>query len=718
MNDRNSLDIFLKELFKSIKYFIDKALKKTTKVYDGLVISNNNNGRWNVKYNGEIHAIKAYGSVAPTVNSIVKVIVPQGNQSLAWFFIPIDLEKGDTGYTFIPSVSNSGIISWTNDGNLPNPNPVNIKGPQGEPGKDGTDGEDGGYYKPSVSTSGDLSWTASKSGMPSVSGTNIKGPQGEPGPQGEQGDTGPQGPQGIQGEQGPKGETGPQGPRGPQGEPGKDGLTTSVNGVEQVDGNITLTLNDFGVTASVNELNILDGVTANTQELNYLDGLNSNVQEQIDSIKNNYYSLKGGTEIPENADLNTYGTPGNYYCKLSDIAATITNCPVKNAFILKIEYANGLNSPIQRIQTYMNMETWCRYQISRVENTWSDWKQYAFAEDTVSLSPGSLIPNGTDLDDWKTPGNYYCFPLSAVNSLLNKPVPPSGNLRSFCLKVGEICPVSSGSAQSYLYQTLMDINGFAAHRVWKEDSDTWTQWFHGAVSLTDLDGVTSNIQNQINNTWNLSRGTSIPQSSDLNNYTTIGNYYCVSTAIAQTLLNTPTFFSTMPAFILKVFNTVSSSIGQIIITHSSNINTSNRYFIRELLTSGDWNNWVQIGPTDLITLGITATADELNILDGVTATTTEINYLDGVTSNIQTQIDSKQDEISGGASTIVSDNLTASRALVSNANGKVAVSNVTSTELGYLDGVTSAIQTQLNGKQSTISGAATSIVSNILFLII
>ena len=45
--------------------------------------------------------------------------------------------------------------------------------------------------------------------------------------------------------------------------------------------------------------------------------------------------------------------------------------------------------------------------------------------------------------------------------------------------------------------------------------------------------------------------------------------------------------------------------------------------------------------------------------------------------------------------------LTASRALVSDASGHPAVSEVTSTELGYLDGVTSAIQTQLNGKAAT-----------------
>ena len=44
--------------------------------------------------------------------------------------------------------------------------------------------------------------------------------------------------------------------------------------------------------------------------------------------------------------------------------------------------------------------------------------------------------------------------------------------------------------------------------------------------------------------------------------------------------------------------------------------------------------------------------------------------------------------------------LTASRALVSDGNGDVSVSDVTSTEIGYLDGVSSAIQTQLDNKST------------------
>ena len=62
--------------------------------------------------------------------------------------------KGDDGATFIPSVSADGIISWTNDKDLPNPEPVNIKGAKGDKGdkgdrgEKGADGEDGTTFTP------------------------------------------------------------------------------------------------------------------------------------------------------------------------------------------------------------------------------------------------------------------------------------------------------------------------------------------------------------------------------------------------------------------------------------------------------------------------------------------------------------------------------------------------------------------------------------------
>lgn len=102
------------------------------------------------------------------------------------------------------------------------------------PAASGSAGEDGGYYQPSVSEAGALTWTASKAGMPAVAGTNIMGPAGPQGPKGDAGETGPQGPAGADGAPGAQGPQGEQGPEGPQGPAGPSytlpNATTSVRG--------------------------------------------------------------------------------------------------------------------------------------------------------------------------------------------------------------------------------------------------------------------------------------------------------------------------------------------------------------------------------------------------------------------------------------------------------------------------------------------------------
>lgn len=56
--------------------------------------------------------------------------------------------------------------------------------------------------------------------------------------------------------------------------------------------------------------------------------------------------------------------------------------------------------------------------------------------------------------------------------------------------------------------------------------------------------------------------------------------------------------------------------------------------------------------------------------------------------------------------------LTASRAIISNASGIIAVSDITSTEIGYLDDVSSNIQTQIDGKITTVLSDSNIIVGN------
>jgi hypothetical protein len=85
--------------------------------------------------------------------------------------------------------------------------------------------------------------------------------------------------------------------------------------------------------------------------------------------------------------------------------------------------------------------------------------------------------------------------------------------------------------------------------------------------------------------------------------------------------------------------------------------------------------------------GATVTTAELNLLDGVTATTAELNILDGVTSTA-----AELNTLDGFTGTV--DDLNYAKDL--------RATGVTSTEFDYLDGVTSSIQTQLDSLDTSI----------------
>jgi len=109
-----------------------------------------------------------------------------------------------------------------------------------------------------------------------------------------------------------------------------------------------------------------------------------------------------------------------------------------------------------------------------------------------------------------------------------------------------------------------------------------------------------------------------------------------------------------------------------------------------------WDKWDM---TDAVT--------SVNGQAGVVVLDTD-DVAEGAT-NLYFQDARAQAAISGGASSIVTSNLTSNRALESDASGKVSASSVTSTELGYVSGVTSSIQTQLGNKQpldSTLTSLA------------
>ena len=120
------------------------------------------------------------------------------------------------------------------------------------------------------------------------------------------------------------------------------------------------------------------------------------------------------------------------------------------------------------------------------------------------------------------------------------------------------------------------------------------------------------------------------------------------------------------------------------------------------MSSGTASSLADLTNTEVQILdGATVTTTELNLLDGVTATTAEINYVDGVTSNVQTQLNAKQplDAELTELATMASDTAAALADLTQAEVQLVDGATLTTTELNYVDGVTSAIQTQIDGKQ-------------------
>ncbi|WP_338631535.1 hypothetical protein [Clostridium baratii] len=137
---------------------------------------------------------------------------------------------GGSGKTWRPSVSEDGLLSWSEDNSDIPPESVNIIGPQGRPGIDGKDGRDGIDGKQGVAGENGVTphigdndnWFIGiqDTGVPARGKDGRQGPpgrDGEIGPQGlpgRDGEVGPVGPQGIPGLNGRDGEQGPKGDNG------------------------------------------------------------------------------------------------------------------------------------------------------------------------------------------------------------------------------------------------------------------------------------------------------------------------------------------------------------------------------------------------------------------------------------------------------------------------------------------------------------------------
>lgn len=229
------------------------------------------------------------------------------------------------------------------------------------------------------------------------------------------------------------------------------------------------------------------------------------------------------SSIPTGADLNDYITPGNYYVSTYAIGTSLINAPIADSGRLVVM---TLNSNSNIFQSYITVKGKV-YVREKDSNGWSAWSKLAELAEINSANDRidelstyiisntyngltSSIPSESDINDYTTPGNFYVSTTAIAQSLSNMPVSKGGRLI-----------VMSLSSQSAIFQIYIDVDGIVYTR--KSSNAGWSEW------NTPKDGINVKYED----------ASSISSGSDLNDYTTPGNYYVSTNAIASSLTNIP-----------------------------------------------------------------------------------------------------------------------------------------------------------------------------------
>ena len=246
-----------------------------------------------------------------------------------------------------------------------------------------------------------------------------------------------------------------------------------------------------------------------------------------------------GTAIPNSADLDSYTTPGSYYCPNAATAATIANTPIDDInFRLEVMTA-GSTAPDYLIQfIWSSGRTRSLFYRARYNGNFGDWER--------------ILSSGID------------YPISVAHGGSGLSASPS-----ILINLGSTTAanVMQASPRPGVTGTLPVANGGTG-----ASSASGARTNLGLGSAADIHAI-SNLQ-----------GEEIPANADLDSYTTPGSYYAVQ-ATAATVTNCPV---TDYHFRLEVIRTAGSNsyLLQIVMTAAS----VGRVYARRRY-GGTWYSW-------------------------------------------------------------------------------------------------------------------------------
>ena len=296
-------------------------------------------------------------------------------------------------------------------------------------------------------------------------------------------------------------------------------------------------------------------------------------------------------------------------------------------------------------------------------------------QDTISAiqQTGVTVPEGANSD------NLPSLAAALANEKQDKLTGTSGQFVGFNSGGNATAVAAPTAAQVGAVPTSRTVNGKALSA-----NISLTAADVGADAAGAASGVQTNLTSHMNNKSN-PHGVTAAQVGALptSGGTMTGSIKMGANDITGTAINYGLFFDSMGQVIVKAGDSNSVEVTDMGVTIRSDVGITLNGSV-----SGISKSSVGLGNVD---------------------NTSDANK--PISTATQNALNGKQATVTGGASTITSSNLTANRALVSNGSGKVAVSAVTSTELGYLDGVTSNIQTQINGKAPSYTYGTTDLTA-------
>lgn len=178
------------------------------------------------------------------------------------------------------------------------------------------------------------------------------------------------------------------------------------------------------------------------------------------------------------------------------------------------------------------------------------------------------IPSSSDLDDYTTPSNYKVANSTTAATITHAPLTTHA-YRLVVLQISEIATlmqialVNKANGQIYI----------------RRKDETWKAWEKVATG-SDVDEITAALQKSFS--FDSAAATIIPNGTNLNTLTTVGNYKVTSNDNAATMTNCPV----SAAFMLKVLNTSTTSTNaQILIPNAPS--TGSMYY--RLSATATWH---------------------------------------------------------------------------------------------------------------------------------